>query len=258
MADTFPASVGYARGHCGAESGIGVTGATRTTALSTHRYQSSQLSTRRVSYGRSGPSTHCTRRSCTARTRSSVPTSRGQCDRSCPDAIPEPSSSTRWDGGRPEPRYYRTGQGFDEVARFGNILGEAVVKAVEQARPSVGAMIATAEREVALITKSYPSPDVVLERVEQLRRRESDLIASDAPYTERQTANLWLLGAECDYNNSLQALDGRLEERYASGAPYTVSALTIGGVAWVFTPGELFSDFGWSCRRLPRWSRPTS
>lgn len=146
--------------------------------------------------------------------------------------------------GDQSPRYFRTGQGLDEVGRFGHTLGDAVLAAVASAQPILDPRIRTAERAVDLPTKTYPNPDRVLERVEELRRKEAALIATGAPYTEVQTANLWLLGAECDYNNAIQALDGRLEARYRSGVPYTVSVLTVSDIAWVFTPGEVFCDFG--------------
>lgn len=152
-------------------------------------------------------------------------------------------------GGDQSPRYFRKGQTFEEVERFGRVLGEAVLRAVEAAHPTTAGGLRLAHRVVDLVVKEYPSPEVVLERVEELRRREAELVAAGAPYTQTQTANLWLLGAECDYNNAVANLDGRLQERYRAGTPYTISALVIGGIAWAFTPGELFCAFGLEIRR---------
>lgn len=146
--------------------------------------------------------------------------------------------------GDQSPRYYRQGQTFDEAARFGAILGQAVVDAVGRAVPIERPRVATAMRAVELVTKTYASVEELAAVVEQRRAHEAALVEAGAPYTERQSANLWLLGAECDYHNAIQETDGRLAERYARCTPIEVGALAIGDIAWAFLPGEIFCDFG--------------
>lgn len=145
--------------------------------------------------------------------------------------------------GDQSPRYFRRGQTFDEVERFGRTLGRAVVAAVQQAEWLDGPRLAAASATLELPVKDYPAPEALLGRVDALRAREAELVAADAPYVERQNANLALLGAECDYFNAVKKSDGRLQARYDACAPFSVTAMTVGDVAWVFLPGEIFIDF---------------
>lgn len=158
-----------------------------------------------------------------------------------PDAVFMYSMGT---AGDQSPRYFRKGQTFEEAERFGVTLGDAVVEAVEELRWLDDAEISLASRVVDLPVKDYGVPATLAERVDEAREHEQGLIAAGAPYTEVQTANLWLLGAECDWSNSLQQEDGRLQKRYDSCAPYTVHGLVIGNISYVFLPGEIFCDFG--------------
>lgn len=150
--------------------------------------------------------------------------------------------------GDQSPRYYRQGQTFDEASRLGGILGRAVIDAVEAAQPIDVPRISSKMTPVDLVTKTYRPIEELEAIVAERRHRLSDLVAVDAPYTERQSANLWLLGAECDYHNAIQESDGRLAARYARTNPIEVGALLIGETAWVFLPGEVFCDFGLSIK----------
>lgn len=152
-------------------------------------------------------------------------------------------------GGDQSPRYYRQGETFEEVERYGAILGHALIESLEALRWDADARVAMASRTLDLVVKTYPDASELGERVRHLRDREADLVAAGAPYTERQTANLWRLGAECDYHNALQQDDGRLGRRYERSAPYEVAALAVGGQAWAFLPGEIFCAFGLELKR---------
>ncbi|WP_449649990.1 neutral/alkaline non-lysosomal ceramidase N-terminal domain-containing protein [Tessaracoccus sp.] len=163
-----------------------------------------------------------------------------------PDAVFMYSMGT---AGDQSPRYFRQGQTFDEAERFGTILGNAVVETVDTLHWMDEPPISLASRLVELPVKKYDVPSVLAERVDHARKHEQELIALGAPYTEVQTANMWLLGAECDWSNSLQQADGRLQERYNSCAPYTVHGLLIGNISYVFLPGEIFCDFGLDIKR---------
>jgi len=146
-------------------------------------------------------------------------------------------------------RYFRTEQSFAEVERFGRALGTAVVDAAEQVRWLPDAAIQMVSGELTLVLKKYPAPDAVAARLRDLREREATLIAAGAPYTQRQTAHLQELGAQCDYENALTQADGRTITRCAEGQPYVATALTIGEICWVFWPGEVFAEFGLELKR---------
>lgn len=146
--------------------------------------------------------------------------------------------------GDQSPRYYRRGQTFEEADRYGRILGEAVLAAAEAATDLPGRRLRMACVDVDLSTKSYPEPGVIAERIERLKAHERDLEARSAPYPERQTASLSLLGAECDWVNATAQADGRLIDRFDASAPFTVTVLALDDLALVFLPGEVFCDFG--------------
>jgi neutral ceramidase len=169
-----------------------------------------------------------------------------------PDAVFLYSMGT---AGDQSPRYFRTGQTFDEVERFGGALGRAVVEAVAVAEWPGDQRIGVASQTVELPVKVYPAPEVVAERIATLKARESDLIADGAPYVEQQTANLWLLGAECDYANALKHAAGTLMNRYEASAPFSVTGLVVGDRAWAFLPGEIFSEFGLAIKARSPWPR---
>lgn len=158
-----------------------------------------------------------------------------------PDAIFLYSMGT---AGDQSPRYFRAGQTFEEVERFGQTLGKAVLRAVEGAQWLAEPRLAVAHQAVELVLKTYPDPEELAKRTAILKQRHADLVASGAPYPEVQTADVWVLGAECNYQNALDERSGKLQERYKAGAPYEVFALTINDTGWAFLPGEVFSDFG--------------
>lgn len=158
-----------------------------------------------------------------------------------PDAVFLYSMGT---AGDQSPRFFRKGQTFEEVERFGVILGNAVLETLDELRWVNEAQISLSSRVVELPVKGYDVPAVLAERVDEARENEKKLIAAGAPYTEVQTANLWLLGAEWDWSNSLQQDDGRLRKRYELSAPHTVHGLVISDMAFAFLPGEIFCDFG--------------
>lgn len=151
--------------------------------------------------------------------------------------------------GDQSPRYYRDGQTFDEVERFGVTLGRSVLDAVASAKWTPSPRLGASSTAVDLVVKEYPAPEELDQKVADLKARHAALIAADAPYNEVQTTDLWILGAECDYMNAQAQREGELEPRYESGTPYSVYLLTVDDTAWVFLPGEIFCDFGLDIKR---------
>lgn len=163
-----------------------------------------------------------------------------------PDAVFLYSMGT---AGDQSPRYFREGQTFEEVERFGRTLGKAVLKALDGIEWLTEPRIALAHQAVDLVLKTYPDPEQLAQRAASLKQRHADLVASGAPYTEVQTADVWVLGAECNYQNALDERSGKLQKRYEAGAPYEVFALTVDDTGWAFLPGEIFSEFGLDIKR---------
>lgn len=141
-------------------------------------------------------------------------------------------------------RFFRRAQDFSEARRFGETLARRIHRAYADASFGTALRLRARSRAMQLKLKTYGDEARALEQVDYYRRREQEAIASGAAYTELQTANLWLLGAECELNYTRLQQSGRLAEIYAAGQPYESTVLLLNDVALVFWPGEFFSDFG--------------
>lgn len=146
--------------------------------------------------------------------------------------------------GDQSPRYYRRGQSFEEVDRFGFTLGRALEKSVKELSYTDTLYLSYLSEDTELVQKVFPAPEEALAKAQAYKEREAALLAQGAAYTQTQTANLWSLGAECEYRNAVRQASGRLRQMYLESAPYTVHALVLNEYAQVFLPGEVFSDFG--------------
>lgn len=247
---TFPAEVGFGSSRCGAESGIGgnrldpVNGPTDTEVpvLAVR----DRNGTMRALITRYGLHPTILQGENTEASADFPGAMRHAVNELFPDAAFLYSMGL---AGDQSSRYFRSEQSFAEVERFGRTLGAAVAEAVAQLRWLPDDAIRLASGEVTLVLKKYPAPEVAAARLRQVREREASLIAAGAPYTGLQTAHLWVLGAQCDYENALAQADGTTLRRYAAGQPYVVTVLAIGELCWVFWPGEVFADFGLDLKR---------
>lgn len=145
--------------------------------------------------------------------------------------------------GDQSPRYYRRGQDFAEVERFGRVIAERILAATEGAQYRSELVLKARAADFEPVLKYYPAPDEVEARLRALREEERRLIAAGAGYTECQTANLWVLGAECDLKNARLQAEGLLEARCRDCAPFTLKAFRIGEAVFLYLPGEIFVDF---------------
>lgn len=250
MRDTFEAEVGFALGNCGHGDGIGgnrrdpENGVTDTDLpVLAIRDSSGTLRAIWTKYALHPTILHGENTLVSADFPAAMRTTVADA---CPDAIFLYSMGT---AGDQSPRYYREGQTFDEVERFGHVLGKAVTRAVESLRWLSEPSIATGCRVVDLPLKKYGTPEEMANLVRVARENEQSVLASGGTYTEAQTANLWSLGADWDLANSLLQADGRIQKRYDLSAPHTVHALVIADIGYAFLPGEVFCDFGLEIKR---------
>lgn len=146
--------------------------------------------------------------------------------------------------GDQSPRYFRRDQSFAEVKRFGGIIGGVIHEALEDLKYTAVLSLRYAYKDMDLTQKTYDSPQAAQARVEALQQKEDELKFAKAPYAQIQTANLWTLGAECEYYNAVKQEKGLLRQAYLDSAPYTAHVLVLNFWAYVFLPGEIFSQFG--------------
>ncbi len=131
-------------------------------------------------------------------------------------------------------RLTRRGQGFGEVKRLGERLGHAVENLVARTREVPSDGLDVASNTFSLPLRDIPSPEQAREKVAAHKRHLDRMSGSDA--ARLRTAQT--------------ALEGALIEEALAGCAATIddlcpiSAIRVGGAAFVTVPGELFSDLG--------------
>ncbi|NLV99493.1 MAG: hypothetical protein GX034_06830 [Clostridiaceae bacterium] len=145
--------------------------------------------------------------------------------------------------GDQSPRYFRSSQTFEEVDRFGRSIGKAILNAMDKIKYSRDVSLDLASKEMELIMKDYSEPDAIQQKLDNLRSKEQSLIEAGASYTEQQTANLWVLGAECELKNAKLHAQGELIPKFEESSPVEATVLKLNKRAYVFLQGEIFMDF---------------
>lgn len=137
-------------------------------------------------------------------------------------------------------RYFRTGQTFAEAERFGRTLGEAARQAVEHTEYASTARLRTASATLPLKLRSLPARAVAEAHLARRKAEYDRLEAENAPYIDRQNANVALLGAE-DILGYIELEERHLPfEMARDELPAEVSVIAIGDFYLTAMPGEVF------------------
>jgi hypothetical protein len=154
--------------------------------------------------------------------------------------------------GNLSPRYHVKAQTFAEAERLGNLLGEAVLRAVHALREEDFAddiSLDSVNARVAIPSRSYPSVDCAREN---LRRAQADyqrLQREGAPRGQVRTAECTIFGAEEVVTLAQAEASGELEEWHRRYARTEVQVLRVGGAFLVALPGELFVEYALRIKR---------
>ncbi|MFA7673496.1 MAG: hypothetical protein WCY62_06550 [Clostridia bacterium] len=146
--------------------------------------------------------------------------------------------------GNQSPRYYRHGQTFSEAGRFGYSIGEKIASAITDLEYTSDLSISHETMVLDIKMKNYGDPGMLKTKVEYYRKEKENVIRADGSYTDIQTADMWLLGSECEYNYAKLHKEGRLSEYYSDDIPFMAHAVVLNRCAYVFLQGELFVEYG--------------
>lgn len=131
-------------------------------------------------------------------------------------------------------RLTRQKQDFDEVERLGEKLGCAVEDLVARAREVPPDGLDAASDTLALTLRDLPSPEQAREKVAARKRHLARMSRSDA--AKLRASQTALEGALIE--------EALVECAATMGDLCPISAVRVGGAAFVTVPGELFSDLG--------------
>jgi neutral ceramidase len=154
--------------------------------------------------------------------------------------------------GNLSPRYHVKAQTFAEAERLGNILGEAVLRAVRALREedfTDDISLSAGSEWVALPSRSYPAVDRAMENLQGAQADYGRLQREDAPWGQVRTAECAIFGAEAVVTLAKAEASGELEEWRRRYTRAEVQALRVGGTFLVALPGEMFVEYALRIKR---------
>ncbi len=146
--------------------------------------------------------------------------------------------------GNQSPRHVTKANTFEEAKRLGEILGEAVEKAISEIEFKDTIELAAKVKLIDdLPKKVFPSVEEAEKKLKSAIDKLEYLRTSNAPKQETRTAECDWFGAEETLTLSKAANDGALENAYKVCLPAEVQVIKIGDWNFVGWQGENFIEF---------------
>lgn len=146
--------------------------------------------------------------------------------------------------GNQSPRHVTKENTFAEAERLGNILGQAVEKAVSTIEFHSDLKISLKTMKLNdLPRKTFPDVTQAEKKLENAVNKLNSLRANNAPRQQVRTAECDWFGAEESLTLSRAALDGSLEETCRKILPVEIQIITIGNWNFAGWPGEIFVEY---------------
>ena len=150
--------------------------------------------------------------------------------------------------GNQSPRYVTKSNTFDEAARIGGIIAEAVSKGInplagQEIEFAVSPKISCLQGLVDLPRRTFPSVEWATANRDRAVERLQSLRKTSGSTQEIRTAEVDWFGAEELWFLSKQASKGALEEVYRTVLPAEIQIIRIGAWTFVSWPGEVFIEY---------------
>ncbi|NIA28312.1 MAG: hypothetical protein GWP06_00190 [Actinobacteria bacterium] len=148
--------------------------------------------------------------------------------------------------GNQSPRHFVKSNTFDEAQRLGVMLGERIVKSVQELDAGdfhEWLPLSVRQDRVMLPKKKFMSVEEAEKKLKAARDRLEALRRSNAPASEIRTAEVDGFGAEENRQLAEMATSGELEQVYRSLLPAEIDVIRIGDNFFVFLPGEMFVEY---------------
>ena len=148
--------------------------------------------------------------------------------------------------GNQSPRHFVTSNTFNEAQRLGFMLGERIVKSVQELKAEDfkdWLPLCIRQTKVMLPKKKFMSVKEAKKRLQAARDRLDALRRSNAPASEIRTAEVDWFGAEENRQLAEMAANGEMERVYHSVLPAEIDVIGIGDDFFIFLPGEMFVEY---------------
>lgn len=151
--------------------------------------------------------------------------------------------------GNQSTRYFRNSQTFEEAERIGSLIAMEAERAVKSAktRNNPDIFVKTANTDIRL--RTFPSSEDAKKAVIEAEKRYTELTRSGAPYIDVQNANLKLLGAEDILGYVLMLEKKEKIELLEDEKPAELQVIGIGDARIAGMPGEVFVEYGLEIKR---------
>ncbi len=152
--------------------------------------------------------------------------------------------------GNQSPRHAIRGNTFEEAARLGQLLGDAIAHALRTMIFAPAITLHTARTEVCLRPRTLPVPTEADRAAEAARAKFEQLRSSSAARGEIRTAECDLFGAEETATLARMEAQGELAAWRDTCNPAEIQAVAIGSCRWVAWPGEFYVEYALELKRL--------
>jgi len=149
--------------------------------------------------------------------------------------------------GNQSPRYWVSGQTFEEAERLGNKLGDAVLSAIEGLPEAAFAdtlPVAAAHGFVDIPAREYPSVDEAEATLKQAVATFERLKREGAPHGPTRTAECATFGAREGVSLAQVQANGELRACQDALRPVEVQVLKVGDTFYAGLTGEVFVEYG--------------
>ncbi len=146
--------------------------------------------------------------------------------------------------GNQSSRYFRVGQSFDEAARVGGILGDAVNDVVRHMDWKKECSISVYQKEIPLHLRALPGLEEAASKKEQYQKDYQRLLDRKAPYLDVQNANLRMLGAEDIFGYTKMISQNKTIDLVEKERNPEISVIALDtALLLVGMPGEIFVEY---------------
>lgn len=152
-------------------------------------------------------------------------------------------------------RYFRKGQTFAEAERFGRTIGEEADRVLGSLAGTRDSTLASASEQVEPVWKEFPPIPELEQRIARYWDELHALEARGAPYVEQQTCYLDRLGVELTLGMARAHARGE-KAAYEWDAPLEVHVLRIGDGCIVGYQGEVFVDYTLATEKRSPFAHP--
>ncbi len=146
--------------------------------------------------------------------------------------------------GNQSPRYVTKENTFKEANRLGQILGQAVEKAISNIRFIENIELSVKSKLIdELPQKNFPTIETAQQKLKNAVEKLEQLRNSNAPQQEIRTAECDWFGAEEILTLAKASKDGSLAKAYQSCLPAEIQVFKVGNWTFIGWQGEIFTEY---------------